>query len=65
MPRYVAVSGKKSRLLSVLANSEEEARERIVHELSKPGRTRILIQWRGDGSKIEVGGGTGEQEGIQ
>jgi hypothetical protein len=54
MQRYVAIAGKNIRLTSVLAKSEDEARERIAHELSKPGRTRLLIQWRGDGSRLEV-----------
>jgi len=40
------------RIISVFEETEELARESIIRELSKPGRTYLLEQWKRNGSHI-------------
>ena len=48
--KYIARDGK-ARILSVYADSEDEARAEIERQLSKPGRYQVLKAWR-EGGRI-------------
>ena len=50
MNKYTAVFGKKrGRIMSVSAESVEEADSEFEREFSKPGRLAILERWDEDG----------------
>lgn len=55
MKRYGVIVGK-SRVMSVYADNEDEAKEKAESQLDKPGRRRILKSWRQQGKRVrEVG----------
>jgi hypothetical protein len=62
MDRYGVIVGK-SRVMSVYAESPEEAREKAEHQLDKPGRRGILRGWKDGGERVELvpTGGRGVQ----
>ena len=47
-----AVRANGMRIISVGANSEQEARKEIKEQLSRPGRTDYLEAWKKDGSLV-------------
>ncbi len=50
--RWAAFAGK-SRITSVLAESEEEAKTRVEEALNRPGRYAILNRWAECGKVVE------------
>ena len=50
--RWAAFAGK-SRITSVLAVSEEEAKARVEEVLNRPGRYAILKAWVEGGKKVK------------
>jgi len=52
--RYVAIYGKNGRIVSVIADSEDEARRRIREQLDRPGRRDALKRWQADGERIRI-----------
>ena len=55
MQKYI-VKINSGRVMSVFANSEEQARKEAKRQLSKPGRRGILKQWHATGSIIQKEG---------
>ena len=51
---YVALAGRNTRIFSVSADSEEEARQRIRELLDRPGRRQLLKRWKDNGEQIEA-----------
>ena len=51
--KYVAMINRM-RILSVYAVSEEAAREKVVEQLARPGRSSILFSWRKAGEVVKV-----------
>jgi hypothetical protein len=54
---YIATrsaEGRGDRIISVLAENEDDARKQIVEQLSRPGRTDYLAWWRATGEHILV-----------
>jgi hypothetical protein len=51
MKRYGVIVGK-SRVMSVYADNEDEAKEKAESQLDKPGRRRILKSWRQQGKRV-------------
>lgn len=49
-----ALSGDGPGLISVIVDTWVEAKSKIIHELSKPGREEVLSQWKRNGSHIMV-----------
>lgn len=54
MNRYKAVYGNGRAIVTVGANSEEEARQRVRKQLDRPGRRHFYQKWIEDGSRIEL-----------
>lgn len=52
MKRFRAVSGKGHPIITVGADSEAEARERVEEQLNRPGRRQYLHQWRDGGGRL-------------
>ena len=52
--RYIALYGRNTHILSVVADSKNEARRHIREQLNRPGRRRLLRRWQDDGEKIKV-----------
>ena len=51
--KYVALAGNM-RILSVIAESKDEARRRIREQLNRPGRRQYLKRWKDDGEQIRI-----------
>lgn len=49
---YTAVNTRGARIITVIANSAEQARAMIEYQLNKPGRSGFLRQWTADGRQI-------------
>lgn len=52
--RYIALYGRNTCILSVVADSEDEARQRIREQLNRPGRRQLLKRWQDDGEQIKA-----------
>jgi hypothetical protein len=53
MKRYVALDGRGRSIITVVADSEQEAAERIREQLNRPGRRVYLTQWLEGGAVVE------------
>ena len=51
MKRYAAYIGG-ARVLSVIADTEDEARERVREQLNRPGRRGHLRAWINNGEEV-------------
>lgn len=51
--RFGVIVGK-SRVMTVLAGSEDEARSRASSQLDKPGRYHIKRRWQEEGERVEA-----------
>ena len=51
MKRYGVIVGK-SRVMSVYADDEAEAKSKARRQLDKPGRRRIGRRWREEGERV-------------
>ena len=51
--KYVALYGRNTHILSVVADSEDKARKRIREQLNRPGRRQLLKRWQDDGEQIK------------
>ena len=52
--RYIALAGRNMRILSVIADSEDEARRLIREQLNRPGRRQLLKRWQNSGEQIKT-----------
>jgi hypothetical protein len=53
--KYVAVAANgRMRIMSVISDSEENARETIRRQLDRRGRRSILHRWQEDGEQVGV-----------
>jgi len=53
MTKYVAVFGTHNgRIISVYADDAEEAEEKVIEQLDRPGRRDALKRWIDDGKKL-------------
>ncbi|RLC80448.1 MAG: hypothetical protein DRJ03_21690 [Chloroflexi bacterium] len=52
--KYVAIYGKNGRIVSVIADSEKEARQRIREQLDRRGRRQLLKRWQDDGERLKT-----------
>jgi hypothetical protein len=53
MHRYKAVDGKGRPIVTVGAEDEEAARQRIKEQLDRPGRRPYYQRWIAGGSRIQ------------
>jgi hypothetical protein len=53
MKRYVALDGRGRSIITVAADDEQEATERIRGQLDRPGRRVYLAQWLEGGAVVE------------
>lgn len=53
MNRYTAVDRKGRSIVTVVADSEQEARTRIREQLNRPGRRDFLRRWEEGGERLE------------
>jgi hypothetical protein len=53
MKRYVALDGRGRSIVTVAADDEQEAAERIREQLDRPGRRVYLAQWLEGGAVVE------------
>jgi hypothetical protein len=51
--RYVALTESGHNLVTVIAEDEAEAREKIRHQLDRPGRRQFYARWREGGEQIK------------
>jgi hypothetical protein len=52
--KYIAFYGRNTRILSIIADSEDEARRRIREQLNRPGRRQYLKRWQNSGEQIKT-----------
>lgn len=52
MGAWTAVFRNRTSIVTVLADTADEARKRIVAELTKPGRDAYLRRWVQDGQLV-------------
>ena len=52
--KYVAFYGRNTCILSIIADSGDEARRLIREQLNRPGRRQLLERWQVGGEKIKV-----------
>jgi hypothetical protein len=62
MKRYVALDGRGRSIITVAADDEQEAAERIREQLDRPGRRVYLNQWLEGGSRVAEKPATCEPE---
>jgi hypothetical protein len=53
MKRYVALDGRGRSIITVAADDEQEAAEKIREQLDRPGRRVYLAQWLEGGAVVE------------
>jgi hypothetical protein len=51
--RYKATRADGCPIITVIAQGEEDAREQITAQLSRPGRLDFLKAWKADGEQIK------------
>lgn len=53
MKKFVALTGRGNRIISVGADSEEEARKKVEEQLNREGRRDVYRQWVDEGRKVK------------
>lgn len=53
---WLALTKEGFGIVSVIADSEEEAKKRIKEQLDRPGRRHYYNQWVDGGEKVKVKG---------
>ena len=53
MKRYMALDGRERSIITVAADDEQEAVEKIREQLDRPGRRVYLAQWLDGGAIVK------------